>query len=132
VISELKPGLHIEEFVSGGPKNYAYRTVNATMGEHETVCKVHGKTLNYRDSTLVNYDAMRYMILRGNKTHRVAVHTEQNIKRKRAGGRIDIITEPEDKMYRVSFLRDEVSPTIHPFPLANKRTLSGSDVSHVS
>jgi hypothetical protein len=30
--SELKPGIHIDEIVSGGPKNYAYRTVNPATG----------------------------------------------------------------------------------------------------
>jgi hypothetical protein len=33
------------------------------------------------------------------------VHAEHKIKRKRAGERIDIIKEPEDKMYRVSFFK---------------------------
>jgi ABC-type microcin C transport system duplicated ATPase subunit YejF len=33
------------------------------------------------------------------------VHTEHKIKRKRVGGRMDIITEPEDKMYRISFFK---------------------------
>jgi hypothetical protein len=42
------------------------------------------------------------------------VHREK-IKGKRAGGHIDIITEAEDKMYRVSFLRDDGYPTTHPF-----------------
>jgi hypothetical protein len=48
--SELKPGLHIEDFVSGGPKNYASRTVNPARGERETVCTVRGITLIYRAS----------------------------------------------------------------------------------
>jgi hypothetical protein len=45
----------------------------------------------------------------------VTVHTEHNIKRKRkSGGKVSIITEPEDKMYRISFfkrrrLHDEAS-----------------------
>ena len=45
--SALKPGCHIEEFVSGGTKNYAYRIVDPVTGNRETVCKV---TLNYRAS----------------------------------------------------------------------------------
>jgi hypothetical protein len=32
-MTELKEDLHIEEFVSGGPKNYACRTVNPATGE---------------------------------------------------------------------------------------------------
>jgi hypothetical protein len=105
--SELKQGFHIDEFVSGGPKNYAYRTIKPATGEHDTVCKVRGITLNYSASRLVNFGVMRDMILGGNESDRVTVHTEHKIKRKRAGGRIDIITEPEDKMYRISFLRGE-------------------------
>jgi hypothetical protein len=44
--SELKPGIHIEEFFSGGPNNFAYRTVNPATGQRDTVCKVRGITLN--------------------------------------------------------------------------------------
>jgi hypothetical protein len=56
---------------------------------------------------------VRYDIARG-QNDRTMVHAEHKIKRKRAGVRIDIITEPEDKMYMVTFLRDGGSPTIHP------------------
>jgi hypothetical protein len=38
--SELKPGIHIDKFVSGGHKNYEYRIVNPSIGERETACKV--------------------------------------------------------------------------------------------
>jgi hypothetical protein len=33
--NELGPGKYIKEFVSGGPKNYAYRTVNAKTGNKD-------------------------------------------------------------------------------------------------
>jgi hypothetical protein len=45
------------------------------------------------------------MVLGGNGSDRVTVHTEHKIKHKRAVGWIDIITEPEDKMYRISFFK---------------------------
>ena len=61
--SELKPSEYIEEFVSGGPKNYAYRIVDSATGERKTVCKVRGITLNYNASHLVNFDVIRDMIL---------------------------------------------------------------------
>jgi len=35
--SELKPFEFIEEFVSGGPKIYAYKTVHTAKGERKTV-----------------------------------------------------------------------------------------------
>ena len=48
------------------------------------------------------------MIFRGTETDTVSVHTARKIKRKRGkdgDGRIQIVTEPEDKTYRVSFLK---------------------------
>ncbi|CAG2243698.1 unnamed protein product [Mytilus edulis] len=44
---------HIVEFVSGGPKNYAYRTLKT-----ET-CKVKGFTLNFTNSNIVNFNAVK-------------------------------------------------------------------------
>ena len=38
--SELKSAFHIEEFVSGVPKNYSYSILNPVTGNRETVCKV--------------------------------------------------------------------------------------------
>ena len=83
--SELKPGEFICEFVSGGPKNYAYKSINSVMGEEKTVCKVTGITLNYSVSELVNFESIRRMILRGvgGETDTETVHTERKIKRKR-------------------------------------------------
>ena len=48
------------------------------------------------------------MILRGTETDTVTVHTARKIKRKRGkdgDGRIRNVTEPEDKIYRVLFLK---------------------------
>jgi hypothetical protein len=61
-------------------------------------------TLNYTASKLVNFDVIRFMILRADENEKITVHTEKKIKRKRAGILIDVITEAEDKMYRVSFI----------------------------
>ena len=69
------------------------------------MCKVRGITLNYSASRLINFDVIKGMILRGDETEKVKVHTERKIKRKRAGGRMYIVTEPEDKMYWVSFFK---------------------------
>jgi len=53
----------------------------------------------------VNFDVINAMIL-GSGEPTVTVHTEKNIKRKRYGGGTEaIITEPEDKMYRISFFK---------------------------
>ena len=48
----------IEEFVSGGAKNYGYRTVGGKF-----CCKVRGFTLNVRGRAVLNYDSMKDHIL---------------------------------------------------------------------
>ena len=63
--SELKPAFHIEEFVSGRPKNCAYRVVDTMTGMRETVCKVRGITLNYSASQAVNFDVIKVVLLGG-------------------------------------------------------------------
>ena len=52
--SELSKDEYIEEFVSGGPKNYGYKT---NKGHVE--CKVRGFRLNSEGKTQLNYDVMR-------------------------------------------------------------------------
>ena len=105
---EQKPCEYISEFVCGGPKNYAYQTHNTETGAEATVCKVRDIALDYSASQLVNFERLKQMILRGTETDIVIVHTARNIKRKcgkNGEGRIRIVTEPEDKTYRVSFLK---------------------------
>ena len=55
---ELPLGDHIVEFVSGGPKNYAYRTFK---GKHE--CKVRGFTLDSTGSRYVNFNVLKQNVL---------------------------------------------------------------------
>ena len=54
---ELKPGQYITEFVSGGPKNYAYKTNTG-----DETCKVRGFTLNYTNSQLINFDSVKEIV----------------------------------------------------------------------
>ena len=88
-----------------GPKEYAYKVVSTVTGERMQVRKVRGITLNYNASRLVNFHVIRNMILPEGPV--VTVHTQHKIKRKRKSGVVGIvaiITEPEDKTYRISFL----------------------------
>jgi hypothetical protein len=96
--SELKPDQYIEEFVSGGPKNYAYMTVGPNAGCRKTLCKVRGITLNYTAAQLENFDLIKRMVLDADDTATVTVHTDKKIKRKLQGGGLYIVTEPEDKI----------------------------------
>ena len=47
-------------FVSGGPKNYAYRV--ATESGTKTVCKVRGITLNYKNALDTNFDTVSKLV----------------------------------------------------------------------
>ena len=80
--SELKTNEIISEFVSGGHKNYAYKTFNSLTCAGKTVCKVKVITLNYNISQLVNFENIKDMVLKGNEKETVIVHTENKIKRK--------------------------------------------------
>ena len=56
--TELDDDDYIVEFVSGGPKNYGYKT---RKGHVE--CKVRGFRLNWEGKTQLNYDVMRQNVL---------------------------------------------------------------------
>jgi len=103
--SELRPHEMITEVVCAGPKNYAYKTFDPSTGAIKTVCKVRGITLNYSASQLINFEKIRDMILNGPEDETVIVRTAKKIKRKRGRGGVSIISQPEEKTYRVSFLK---------------------------
>jgi len=91
--------------VSAGPKNYAYKIMD-NKNDSKTVCKFRGITLNYNASQLVNFVVIRDMILNREPARIVNEHSENKIKRKRKlVGAVSILTEPEDKLYRVSFFQ---------------------------
>ena len=59
-LGELKDetkGVPITVFVSGGPKNYAYR-----LEDHTEVCKVKGLTLNHRNRLILNFQTMKELV----------------------------------------------------------------------
>jgi len=103
--SELKKSEVIVEVVCAGPKNYSYKTYNSATGESKTVCKVRGIILNYSASQLVNFAKIRDMILSRKDDETVILRTENKIKRKKIDGGVHLISEREDKTYRVLFLK---------------------------
>jgi hypothetical protein len=103
ITDELKPGEYISEFVSASPKNYAYKICERGSVKIQTVCKVRRITLNYNASRLVNFDVIKNMILNCGPDDTVTVHTDKKIKRKKRGAGVAIVTEPEDKIYRICF-----------------------------
>ena len=60
--NELESDNHIVTFVSGGPKNYAYKLARPDRNGYLTHCKVRGITLNYRNHFLVNFDSILQIV----------------------------------------------------------------------
>ena len=90
-------GDHIVEFVSGGAKNYGYKTAGGKVE-----CKVRGFTLNVRGKEVLNYDTMKKLVFKelkeGKKTHLQVCnpsHFKRDTKLKNIG------TVPQTKNYGV-------------------------------
>ncbi|GBN27020.1 hypothetical protein AVEN_38542-1 [Araneus ventricosus] len=47
----------ITTFISGGPKNYAYRT-----SQGKTCCKVRGFTLNFQNNQSLNFESIKHLV----------------------------------------------------------------------
>ena len=56
--NELEPGEYIIEFVSRGPKNYAYKT-----NKGNEPCKVRRFTLNFTNSQLINFESVKTLVI---------------------------------------------------------------------
>jgi len=75
--SQLQENVYISEFVSGGPKNYAYKLCNTVTGEVKTVCNLRSITLNYKASQIVNFDTIKDFVLNGRSNSTVTVRTDK-------------------------------------------------------
>ena len=74
---ELQPGQFIREFVSLGPKSYAYQT-----NDLKTVTKVKGFTLNGQMEKVVNFTSMVELLMKGGLITVAYPHSLKREKRK--------------------------------------------------
>jgi len=102
----------IEEFVSCGRKNCAFSVFCSTTGVRETKRKVKGITLNYKNSKVVNFTALRNMIVEVSLP--VHVHNLRKIKRKHGGV---VVSEPETKEYKVVFKKPKLIYDFDPYQI---------------
>ena len=110
-LEEFGVGSYIEEFVSGGPKNYAFSVFCPSTGKRTTKCKVKGITLNYENSKIVNFTSLRKMILEDNTP--VYVYNPRKIKRKHGAV---VVSEPEGKQYKVVFKKRRLMHDFNSLP----------------
>ena len=92
--SEISPseGGYIVQFVSGGPKNYAYKTPTNFQ-----VCKIKGFSLNSKNRLLLNFDELKNMIV--NETSKQTLLVARN-KISRNKTHSVIYNQMEQKIYK--------------------------------
>ena len=54
------PGNTITAFVTGGPKNYAFKLAYPDKKGQQSFCKVRGITLNFKNSIDINFNSQRH------------------------------------------------------------------------
>ena len=97
-LTDELPNRTITHFVSGGPKNYAYK---ATVdGKPATVCKVRGITLNFKNSLEINYDTVERLVTQ-EPEKRISTSSDFKIVRDKTHTRL--LTTSQQKDYRVVF-----------------------------
>ena len=99
-------GDHITEFVSGGPKNYAYKT-----DKEKVECKVRGFTLNVRGREKLNFETVKKTILavlKDGSSNPVEVTNPTHFKRNVVEKGIGIVSQT--KKYGVVFEKRVIDP----------------------
>ena len=94
-LTNEEPDHAIHSFVTGGPKNYAYKRDNGTA-----VCKVRGITLNYKNALTINYQVVKDMVT-GVKQGDVVVDDDFQIVRNRNTS--ELLTTQRSKTYKLVF-----------------------------
>lgn len=96
-LADYGEGSYISEFVSGGPKTYAYKVISTKNNETKTVCKVKGLTLNLKSSKQVNFETLKDMIISEQKT---PIQIDEN--RIRRTKDRNIVTVKESKLFKIT------------------------------
>lgn len=99
---------YIVEFVSGDPKNYAYRT----LSEREE-CKVRGFTLNWANSKLINFDAIKSMICTS-RDRQIKIVNPRKISRD--SRKRKLLNRVESKNYKMVYTKRRILPNLDTLP----------------
>ena len=98
----------IVEFISAGPKNYAYRTAS---GKEE--CKVRGFTLNWANSKLINFDAVKSIVC-GSDVKEITVTNPCKISR--LARKRKLYNRVESKKYKMVYTKRRILENFDTIP----------------
>ena len=105
-------GDYITSFVSGGPKNYAYRTKNG-----KTDTKIRGITLDYAATGKLNHDVVRALLhLHVNCNTDAKVTVDMPFKITRDKKEKDIVTKRMKKDYRIVYNKRVITENYETLP----------------
>jgi hypothetical protein len=96
-LAEYGPGSYIIEFVSGGPKTYAYLVWSTNKQAFVSVCKIKGLTLNMKTSKKIGFETLKEMVL--SETAQSMEIQENRIRRTKDR---DIVTISEIKQFKIT------------------------------
>lgn len=106
--SELDDGDYITEFVSGGPKNYAYLT-----HQGKEVCKVKGFTLNFNNAQTINFESMKAVVTSQEK-QTLNVQNPSKICRNKLKRKL--YNRKEDRIYQMVYTKRVKLPNYDTIP----------------
>ena len=106
--NEVEDGHHIIEFVSGGPKNYAYATSNG-----KKVWKIKGITQNFKTDAQINYAVIKSMVTDKNAARKIILH-DTAIKRDKKTTQLQ--TLPSTKSYGILYDKGVVDDNLKTWP----------------
>lgn len=115
-LEEYGEGSFIDSFVSGCPKNYAYRVNIRGTNHYKYVCRVKGINLNFSNSRKVNFEKMKSMVLTATP-NQVVLHGKTIARTKET----EVITKPDKKTYRVVYSKRRRVESFDTIPFGFKR-----------
>lgn len=89
-------GSYISEFVSGGPKTYAYLAHSTKENKIKHVCKIKGLTLNLKTSEQLNFEKLKDMVHFQSEPPLI---TESRIRRTKER---EVVTVKETKLFKIT------------------------------
>lgn len=107
---------YICEFVSGGPKNYAFKVDGADDGKIHTIMKFKGFSINDDNKKPLNFDALKDMVIKFVESGHVI---ERNIVTTRIQTQLKdrkVLTKKVPKKFRVLYDKRVVSTDFNTYP----------------